>query len=78
LALSAIEQAHHPSSCFTALVLERIVCAGATASSREVTFAISLGVATRAGSFGVAIGHNRSGYLICGADASMSSTSAIR
>jgi hypothetical protein len=78
LALSPIEQTHHPSSRFAAVVLERIVCAGATASSCEVTFAISLGVATRARTLGVAIGHNQSGYLICGSNASMSSTPAIQ
>jgi hypothetical protein len=78
LALPPIEQTHHPSSRFAAVVLVRVVCAGATASSREVTFAISLGVTTRAGTLGVAIGHDRSGRLNCALDASMSSTPTIQ
>jgi hypothetical protein len=78
LALSPIEQTHHPSSRFAAVLLEGIVRARATASSCEVAFAISLGMATRARTLGVAIGHNRSGYLICGSDASMSSTPTIQ
>jgi len=52
---SPIEKAHGPGACFTAVVLVRIVGASIAASSGEITFAISLGVTTRAGDLGIGV-----------------------
>src|SRR5262249_43825873 len=51
------EQAHCPRSRFSASVLIRVVCAGAAAPSREVPFAVRLGVPTRAGDLGISVRH---------------------
>src|SRR5215831_26789 len=44
-------------SRFSASVLIRVVCAGAAAPSREVPFAVRLGVPTRAGDLGISVRH---------------------
>jgi hypothetical protein len=62
LALPPIEKAHEPSSRLTAIVLIRVVCARAAASSGEIPVAISL--ATNLG-FLIRVGHGPRGYQIC-------------
>jgi hypothetical protein len=66
LAHAPVKQPHDPGPRFAAAVLVWIVRASAAASPCEVTFAVCLNVTTRAPSFGVAVGHGCSGYLICG------------
>jgi hypothetical protein len=52
-----VEQAHCPRARFSASVLIRVICAGAAAPSREVPFAVRLGVPTRAGDLGISVRH---------------------
>jgi hypothetical protein len=61
---SPLKQASDPGSRFGAAVFVGIVCAGATASSRQIASPISLGMRS-AVDLGIGVGHSRRTYLIC-------------